>query len=208
MVFGMPGNAPGDDDLFVTWNRIRLADQVARKFRRVVVVENATWGNEFAGDSWLHMALDHHNTDGKFPVGNAERWDGLGVDLAPFRTAGETVIIAQRGIGSPPTAMPMHWTESAHKRHGGRVRRHPGMSAGIPLDIDLKEAGKVVTWGSGAAVKALMMGIPVASEMPNWIAAQDNTEKGRLAMLRRLAWAQYRMTEIKTGEAFAWLLSS
>lgn len=208
VIFGLPDKAPGDNDLFVTWNRIRQADEIARRFSRVIVTENATWGNEFAGESWLHMACDQHNTAGNFPIGGCERWDSLGVALSPFRTEGETVILAQRGIGSLPTIMPANWPEHAKRRYGGRIRRHPGTTTGIPLSFDLEDCGRAITWGSGAAVKALIMGIPVISELSNWIAEQDNTEEGRLAMFRRLAWAQFRVSEIKSGEAFEWLLSS
>lgn len=65
----------------------------------------------------------------------------------------------------------------------------------------------MVTWGSGAAVKALMWGIKVESHYPEWIGQQDNTDEGRLAMFRRLAWAQWELSEIASGEAFEWLLS-
>jgi hypothetical protein len=51
------------------------------------------------------------------------------------------------------------------------------------------------------------MGIPVISEMPNWIAEQDNTDAGRLEMFRRLAWAQWKISEISNGQAIACLLS-
>jgi hypothetical protein len=76
------------------------------------------------------------------------------------------------------------------------------------VEADLANAAKVVTWGSGAAIQALLMGIPVISEMPGWIGEQDNTDAGRLAMFRRLAWAQWRHEEIGSGEAFHWLLQS
>ena len=78
----------------------------------------------------------------------------------------------------------------------------------MPLEDDLAKACKVVTWGSGAAIKALMMGIRVESHMPNWIGEQDNTDEGRLAMFRRLAWANWRLSEIESGQAFRWLLQS
>ena len=52
-----------------------------------------------------------------------------------------------------------------------------------------------------------MWGIPALSEMPHWIGEQDNTEAGRLAMFRRLAWAQWTHEEIADGEAFARLLA-
>jgi hypothetical protein len=70
----------------------------------------------------------------------------------------------------------------------------------------LEGVSVAVTWGSGAAIKALMMGVSVISEMPRWIGWQDNTEAGRLGMFRALAWAQWELHEIESGEAFAHLL--
>jgi hypothetical protein len=205
---------PGDRDILVTWNRVQegriAADQFEARGLPVLVVENATWGNTFAGQRWYHIGFGRHNTAGRFPVGDAERWDGLGVELAPFRTSGEeTVILAQRGIGAAPTAMPPAWPQNAAKRHApARIRPHPGMTPAKPLQADLARARGVVTWGSGAAVLALMWGIPVISEMRDWIGEQDNTDAGRLAMFRRLAWAQWRLDEIQSGEPFARLLKT
>lgn len=206
---GLPVNA-GDQDIFVTWNRIGPGDAAARAFqnsgRTVLVTENAAWGNDFCGQQWYTLARNYHNTAGCFPVGDPTRWDSLGVELPAFRSAGETVILPQRGIGSAPVAMPLKWPEQALAKYGGRIRRHPGRRPGISLEGDLQAAGRVITWGSGAAVKALLMGIPVISEMPNWIAGQDNSEAGRLEILRRLAWAQWRWKEIESGEVFEWVL--
>lgn len=201
---------PRPGDIFVTWNRISAGERTAQIFESrglpVLVTENASWGNSFAGDSWYTLARSRHNTAAMVPVGGPERWDWLGVDLPPFRAKGETVILPQRGIGSKPTAMPRGWDRAALTRYGGRVRKHPGRKAAVPLEQDLSACGRVVTWGSGAAIKALMLGIPAISEMPNWIGDQDNTEAGRLSMFRRLAWAQWRLGEFESGEAFARLL--
>lgn len=203
--FGCTNN-PGDRDLLVSWNRIREGANAATAFevagRPVLIAENASWGNDFLGGSWLTLANGYHNTAGRFPIGGPDRWDSLGVELAPWRTGGETVVLPQRGIGPPEVKMPPHWPQ----QQAGRVRKHPGRGAGKPLADDLAHAGRVVTWGSGAAVKALLWGIPVESHMPRWIAEQDNTEAGRLAMFRALAWGQWRLDEIRTGEALAWLL--
>lgn len=203
--------SPGSKDILVTWNRIAVGDSTAKIFEDrglpVIVAENGSWGRQFAGDAWYTLALSRHNTAGNFRIGGPERWEALDVDLAPWKTSGETVILAQRGIGSPPTAMPRDWANRARKRHRGRIRTHPGKrEAGNPLALDLVNCGRAITWGSGAAVKALVWGIPVVSEMPNWIGQQDNTDAGRLAMFRKMAWAQWRMAEIESGEAFAWLL--
>ena len=209
VIHGLPASPDG---LMVSWNRIGTADYIARQYEAaglpVLVTENSSWGNSFAGQQWYSLARNRHNTAGMFPVGGNDRWDRLGIKLAPWRTEGETVILPQRGIGAPPTAMPRDWPQTAHAKHGGRVRRHPGKAEGAPLADDLARAGKVVTWGSGAAIKALQWGIPVESDMPDWIGACDNTDAGRLAMFRRLAFAQWTHKELESGEAFAWMLSA
>lgn len=201
---------PEPGDLLVTWNRINIGNAAARAFEAlglpVLVVENASWGNDFLGGQWLAMGLGRHNTAGCFPVGGPERWDDLGVAPAPWRDGGEIVILPQRGIGAD--GMPHGWGERARATYGGRIRRHPGMRACVPLEVDLQQASLVVTWGSGAAIKALLWGIPVVSEMPGWIGEQDNTDAGRLAMFRRLAWAQWRLSEIADGSALRWMLSA
>lgn len=204
---------PADGDVLVTWNRIGSGQTAALAFEArglpVLVAENAAWGNDFAVGHWYSLARNFHNTAGRFLVGGNDRWDALGVELAPWRTGGgEVVILAQRSIGTPPVAMPRDWPERAQAATGGRIRRHPGTKPCTPLEADLAHAREVVTWGSGAAIKALLMGVPVRSDMPNWIGEQDNTDAGRLAMFRRLAYAQWRLDEIASGEAFEWLLSS
>lgn len=202
----------GPRDLFLTWNRINMGNTVAQRFQDqglpVIVAENAAWGNDFLGRRWYSLARNYHNTVGRdnFKLGSGWRWDRFYYDLQPFRSSGETVILPQRGIGSPPTRMPAGWAQSAQRRHGGRIRPHPGKHRAIHLELDLEGAGRVVTWGSGAAIKALLWGVPVISEMPNWIGEQDNTTAGRLEMFRRLAWAQWELHEIESGEAFACLL--
>lgn len=199
---------PGDRDILLTWNRVGIGGGSARQFeaacRPVLVVENATWGNGFCGDSWLTMARGFHNLAGRFPIGDSARWDDLKVQMAEFRTTGETVILPSLGIGPRETAMPRDWPQRVAGR--GRIRHHPGKLHGKPLEADLSHTATVVTWGSGAAVQALLWGLRIESHMPGWIAEQDNTEQGRLEMFRRLAWAQWRLSEIASGEAMARLL--
>src|SRR5688572_711378 len=88
---------PGPDDIFVTWSRIGAADEAAEAFiakgNKVLVAENASWGNDFAGKRWYTIARTYHNQAGRFPIGGPERWDSLGVQLQPWRTQGETVIL-------------------------------------------------------------------------------------------------------------------
>lgn len=200
-------------DVFCTWNRFSQADRIAKAFEsgggNVIVCENATWGNEFAGKKWLHIAKKYHNTAGMFNVGSSSRWDSLKVELLPFRCTGETVILPQRGLGSSPVRMPASWPVKALKKYQCRVRSHPGniKPPKLSLEDDLANCRRVITWGSGAAIKALIMGVNVVSEMPNWIGEQDNTEESRLAMFNRLAWAQWTHEEIESGFAFTCLIN-
>lgn len=202
---------PADRDILVTWNRVHVGNQSAIAFEQaglpVLVTENASWGNDFAGGPWLYLARNYHNTAGMFPVGDSSRWDSLGVELLPWRTSGETVLLPQRGIGPELVAMPALWTKQAMKEHPGRIRAHPGVRPCIPLQEDLANCGHAVTWGSGAAIKALMWGIPVTSYMPNWVGWCEPTDADRLRMFRELAWCQFKMSEFESGYAFDRMLS-
>jgi hypothetical protein len=150
---------------------------------------------------------------GQFPAGGSERWDSWGVDLVPFRTDGdETLIFAQRGIGEPGYRSPEMWAESVRGRFGGRIRQHPGASEpAVSLDDDLARAKQCVTWNSGAALQALMLGVPVWSAGPwigasaarplaEWGAEPKRDEAARLEVFRRLAWGMWTLDEIRTGE--------
>lgn len=221
--------SPKPGDVLVIWNRYRENAQSALAFEAkklpVLVAENGYLGNDFANDRWYALARNHHNGAGTWPIGDASRWDSLGVPLAPWRTRGELVVLPQRGIGPPGVAMPAGWPTrviALLQRHGisARVRPHPGIGDAIPLEEDLARAGAVVTWGSGAAIKALAWGIPVFSEFDSWIARGASLpiaggllngqalrdDSARLATFRRLAWAQWRLEEIAAGRAFEALL--
>lgn len=203
-------------DVLVIWNRYMQNAQAAARFEDaglpVLVAENGYLGNDFNGGHWYALSRSQHNGAGSWRVGGPERWDSLGVPLAPFREDGsEVVILPQRGIGPPGVAMPQDWTGRTKERLRAlglpvRVRPHPGTAAAVPLEQDLARASCVATWGSGAALKALLWGIPVHADMPGWIGQQDNTDAGRLAMFRRLAWAMWRLEEIASGAAFRHLL--
>lgn len=205
--------SPRDGDVLVTWNRIHEGDKAARVFSDlglpVIVAENATWGNDFCGERWYTLALDFHNVAGKFPILGNERWDSLNVELAEIRQEGETIILPSRGIGPTVHRMPSNWPERMRAQYPhARIRPHPGQRQAVELIADIRNCDRVVTWGSGAAVKALMWGCKVESHMPDWIGACEDTAEDRLRMLRELSWGQARLSEIASGEAFQRLLQA
>jgi hypothetical protein len=220
----LPNPKPGD--VLVIWNRMGEGHSRARMFEaakaKVLVVENGYLGKEFRGEQWFAMARNHHNGAGYWPRGmGPERWDSWGIQLAPWREPeGECVILAQRGIGEPGLRAPDGWLNLAVSTTKGRIRRHPGTNKDGPsLEEDLRNASSVATWSSGAALKALVMGIPVFYGMPRWIGAGASArldrfghfslvdDRSRLAMFRQLAWAQWSMTEIENGSAFKAVLA-
>lgn len=220
---GVPA-APIGRDVLVIWNRYGASHRAATAFERrglpVIVVENGYLGVELAtrpAVRWYAMALGHHNGAGRWPAGDGSRWAQLGIELRPWRAGGtEVVALPQRGIGPPGVAMPLQWVRTAQKI--ARVRAHPGQHESTPLERDLAKARAVITWGSGAALKALAWGIPAFYSLPKWIGAPAarplaqidlgpvRDDAKRLAMFERLAWAQANTNEIAAGDAIARLL--
>jgi hypothetical protein len=216
---------PEPDDVLVIWQRYGFYDEEAKRFEsrgaRVLVAENAYLGKDWMGDTWFALAEGHHAGAGRWRQLDNARWDDLNVQLEPWRIGGiETIILAQRGIGEKGVASPPLWAENTRVRlKTGRIRGHPGnKDPEVPLVDDLRKAQSVVTWASSAALRALVMGIPVWYEFPKWIGAdaakqvlQFGTEplrndQLRLQMFRRLIWAQWRISEIRSGFAFRTLL--
>lgn len=217
---------PGPDDLLVIWNRYGVLHEEAKRFERagarVIIAENGYLGVDWIGDRWYAMSLTHHNGAGTWNAHGPERWASFGVDLCDWRQpGGELIVLPQRGIGPKGVAMPRDWARRILPSLQGtrhRIRQHPGMNKCIPLKRDLQDALAVVTWGSGAALKALVYGVPVFYEMPKWIGGTaachvDQADfrhpvyADRLPMFERLAWAMWRVSEIESGEAFECLLS-
>lgn len=207
-------------DVLLIWNRYAEYDDAAKRVEAdggtVIVAENGYLGCDWLGGRWYALAKSHHNGAGWFPEGGPERWDRLGIELPEQRRGEEIVVLPQRGIGPEGVAMPDGWHKvffSIAKTHKARLRMHPGARPCEPLEADLANAKAVVTWGSGAALKALLMGIPAFYAMPNWIGAPGATPLkdadlsnpvlgARLACFRRLMWAHWTVQEIESGEPF------
>lgn len=223
-----PARAPGEHDILVIWNRYGLGHQQAVLHERagaaVVVAENG-YLPAHGTQKTFALALNQHNGGGRWYVGNESRISTLAIDLKPWRHRfdGETVILPQRGIGPPGVAMPREWVRIVNLEltssgcRNIRLRQHPGGNKkAVPLERDLTNAARCITWGSGAAVKALIEGVPVFYQFRRWIGGaaarfgvgglNDPVLSGREEMLEHLAWAQWSVEELATGDPLKHLI--
>jgi hypothetical protein len=96
-------------------------------------------------------------------------------------------------------------------RRGLRVRALPGKRVGGTLADALDVAAVVVTWSSNTAVEAVLAGVPVIccdpGSMAYPVAAQSLSapliRPDRAEWAARLAWTQWNIAEILSGEAWA-----
>lgn len=173
--------------------------------------------------TYLALALGAHNGAGAWPSGDGSRWRALNAALRPWRSDGGHVLVCpSRPFGVPGKHMPADWAERAVVRLKAatgrevRLRAHPGNdSPRRALAADLDGCWAVAIWASSAGVHALVAGIPVLCDAPAWICKSasgqlDEVEKpptpDRLPALERMAWAQWRVEEVETGEPIRHLL--
>ncbi len=218
--FAIPPSVIRPSDCLVIWNRYggnaTFADRFEAVGAPVFVAENGYLTPE--GVQMYAVARSQHNGAGSWRIEEGDRWSPLGIELKPWRENGAHILVLpQRGIGPPGVAMPRIWVNDVMhrlKRVTGRpvrLRAHPGKHR-PPLEPDFANCWAAVTWGSSAALKAIVAGIPVFYEFPQWIGAGAGQFEvrdlerpflgDRLPMLRRLAWSQWSVGEISAGEPF------
>lgn len=223
---GQPQGRIDRRDVLCVWNRYGHVEQIADSFERdggtVLVAENGYVRGRHDGGDYYALAVHGHNGAGQWHVGGPERWDALGITLKPWRDDGAHILIApNRSFGMRGMVMPKEWAEEQRVLYAAchgcevRVRAHPGNAAPkVPLAHDLAGARFVVIWSSSVGVRALIEGVPVVCRAPYWICKSataanltrsEMTER-RLRAMHALAWAQWRVDEIASGEAFDYVL--
>ncbi len=234
-----PLRAPGPNDVLLIWNRSPRFHYEALRHDAVgspvIVAENGYLDAvDDHGHQYFSLARDHHNGAGRWPqpfigTGAPARWPSLQQQVQPWRREGAYILVLpQRGIGAPGVAMPRQWEVDISRRlrkltsRPVRIRPHPGVkSKARPFAPDLVNVHTVVTWGSGAALKAMLAGVPVFYDMPRWIGAGAAEYLGnvrtlempimhdtrRAVMFERLSWCQWTVADIAGGLPLRWLIN-
>jgi hypothetical protein len=234
--YSAQGLQPTKQDVMLCWNRGGAFGDQANLWERhggtVMVAENGYIGRDKDGVQLYALALHGHNGSGAWPRGGSERFDALGIEVKPWRSVGDHIVVrGQRGIGSRSMASPPRWHEhtatvlemSTHRRVV--VQEHPRKPACDPevtaqIVESLAGAHAMCIWASAAGVRALVEGVPVFYAAPHWICEDAarryvNTsmiehplmdDNARRAALNRMAWAQWTVDELASGEPFVRLM--
>jgi len=221
------------EDVVVTWNlnpRYRGAEEAAKAAGAALIIAENGYIAPAPGLAPIYaLARDGHNGSGYWFVGDEDRWSNLRQTIEPWvdRPGGYILIPDQRGIGSDLMRCPRLFYESVKPKIARvfapsgyqpelRLRTHPGRHQPQRcLEEDLAEARAVVTWGSNVANIALLKGIPTYRCAPYHVneaalsdlsTLPDPPRPDRLKAFKKLAWAQWTLSEIESGLAFKTLL--
>lgn len=221
------GKPTSKADLLVIWNRYGGSEAMADTWERhggtVLVCENGYIGKDQENRQLYAIAAHGHNGSGWWPQGVEDRFTPLGIELQPWKNNpdGHFLVCGQRGIGTRLMASPNDWHNIAAARvrkltnKPVRVRLHPGNKpAATTLEADLEGASACVVWSSSSGVKALVLGYPVYYDAPYWICSDSAMQiksageaalmddRMRLKAMQKMAWAQWTVKEIESGEPF------
>lgn len=222
------GNPADERDVLLTWTRHRgwkqdACDRFEKRGGTVVVAEEG-YIRRLHGEHWIALSLDEHNGAGRTPHGGPERWaERFRLPLSPWRAPGRRVLVReQRGIGSRITASPEGFHQvyvkkaQAYTKRKVEVRKHHKNEKNqVPLS-QMDDVHAVVTWMSAIAVEALLAGIPVFLMGPHSIVEEAchrdlvdldaPKEFDRLPALEKMAWGQWSLAEVRTGEPYKRLM--
>lgn len=215
----------------------RMGRTLRRQGHEVLVIERAYLGDRFAWTSLAWNGLNGYGDFGEQPDDGGERFRA-NFTISPWRESeGEYILILGQvpGDASLQGRNLMPWYESvaylAHQAYRRPVvfRPHPNVaSKGIrqhprhtsicfagSLDEALRGAHLAVTFNSNSGVDAVLAGVPTLTFDPGSMAYAVSGHKvgevlkpDRDEWAHKLAWKQWRMSEITDGTALKSLLEA
>lgn len=198
--------------------------------RNVLVLERGYIGDRFHWTSIGWNGLNGRATFPEYVPDGGARFRRMGVPLRPWRPTGEYVLLvgqvhgdaALRGqnlagwyaatakAAAAAYGLPVRFRpHPLEARRLGVVRTVSGTQQDVGLlDDALEHAAVVVTWNSNTGVDALLAGKPVVAAgdgaMAAPLAARElggRCDPDREAWAHALAWKQWSLDEIRSGEA-------
>lgn len=216
--------APQHGDVAVCWGWKH--HHTYRRYRRFVYFDLGYWQRE----NYLRFSIGKWSPD--IPNKDDRRFKQLGLEIKPWRTEGSKIVVA----GSTAKACAEHgfgyqaWETDAVKRLQGmgkeiiyRPKPNDPMGSHIegarldqgPISEAIKDCWAWVTHHSNSAVDALLHGIPVHCEtgaashlsVPIETLSSPELREGREQFLHGVAWLQWTLDEMRTGEAWKFIRS-
>lgn len=157
-----------------------------------------------------------------------DRFEALGVEIVPKRKAAKGLkpLVLGQHVGDPSHGLDAeamgHWVEDQCWEFGARWRPHPD-SPDVEVDAEKVEgtlaeafagASVVHTLCSTAGLDALLAGVPAVAHMPNracWGELSSEklpTVEARRALCARLAYGQWTLNEMRSGQAAAFVMEN
>lgn len=229
-------NLAGPNDLLILWNRYQRNESDAQAIERaggkVVVLENGLLGRNF-DDSVNHYSISvhQHNGLGENALPNMNRWERkferkIATHEWKNNHGGDIIFLSTRHMGSDICKEPKGWRDEiailAREKFPNnrfRIRNHPGAQANLSqteLEKDLSNCKAAITWGSSAGIKSILFGIPVFYGLTGWVGSCAATHISKMGeriftgsrdqLKAKVASFIVDEYEIKSGEAFDWIL--
>lgn len=237
-------------DLLVCWTlwshttRAFCADNHTKMGGIVLCAENG-WLRKVNGKNYYQLAKrvgrgSGINGQGSFPIGDDSRWKQWNVQLQPWRTEGNHILVcAQRGVrpGDPLITHGADWPDKVvadirkltdrpiwFRPHPGNNRpclpqRHKVERIINPhvetLSQNLENAWCTVVYTSTSATDSIVAGVPVCYDGPSIMCQElagkvkdvvSPVIKDREKVMAKLAWGQWNLEELRSGEAFRHVL--
>ncbi len=216
------GTEGADRADFIVWWGDKVPDELRDRPRLILEAGyiNGRSG-DYVKDRLRFVSVGWNGLHGRADPGALDcppdRWNNIGVELMPWKTDGNYILICDQHPGDSVSPGNRRWWAAALDEVDPEVRRstiyrpHPLMAHDMgPLAQSLRDAAMCVTWSSTAALEAVCLGVPTVALDRGSIAwpvtshsVSDPTYLGdRSGWAYNLAYRQWTHEELADGTAW------
>lgn len=212
----LPANDRRPADVHVVWGQwmsaLEIVPYARRRGEHCLNIDNGWVLSARGGAEGFYRFTFDGPSPRLLPGLNLARAHAMGVQMKPWRRRGRHVLICMPGpnFGRPWGATADEWSKSIISRVAESTDRpiiFRTKTSPRSIEQDLKDAWCVVTYGSNAAVDAVLAGVPVFCAEANAaapmgrtdLALEDPVYPDREAWLASLVHQQFTLDEISAG---------